>query len=663
MIPGAPFKRLIVADFETAWCSKSGYTLSKMTTEEYLRDPRFHAWGMCWKDFGNPAPATWVSHDDLPGFFASIDWDTTAVACQNTMFDAAILSWRYGVSPCFVFDTLSMGRALRGVEVGNSLKKLAEFYGLPPKGNAVHDTDGILPPNTLSPQIEKELAEYCAHDVFLCEEILKRMLADYPVKELRLIDMTLKMFLNPVLELDQDMLREAIEDEKTKREGLLVRLGVPEKDLASNPKFARILEGMGLEAPTKLKKPTAKTPNPVGRTFAFAKSDALFQAMLNGPREDVALLCEARLVAKSTQARTRAQRFLDIGTRGPLPIPLNYYAAATGRWGGTQAINLQNMKRGSFLRNAIMAPAGHSIVVGDLRQIEPRVVAWLTGDEAMLTAFRSGVDAYSVFGARMFNKPGMTQESEPLLRQSAKSALIGANYYLGWASFAAQLLTGFLGAPPVRYDKAFAKQLGVTPSDVERFVGWDVNIKKMALIPHTCTEEELLVHCLAAKAIIDKYRAAAQQVVAFWAWLQSVIQRSLYDGEEINYKCLVFRKGEILLPNGMRLVYPNLTRKVEPSGQVSWTFGNGENIYSGKILENLAQALARIVMTDGMLRVQRRYPVVFTCHDEQALIVPDAEAEEAVPWVRSQMVKVPPWMEGIPLDAEVSAGKRYGQVK
>ena len=49
-----PFKRVLVIDFETAW-DRREYTLSKMTTEEYVRDPRFKAWGLCWKEVGEDA--------------------------------------------------------------------------------------------------------------------------------------------------------------------------------------------------------------------------------------------------------------------------------------------------------------------------------------------------------------------------------------------------------------------------------------------------------------------------------------------------------------------------------------------------------------------------------------------------------------------------------
>lgn len=947
----APYDRILCLDFETRW-SRSDYTLSKMTTEEYIRDPRFKAFGVCVHEYGSDDPIVWVGHRELPAFFASVDWGRTAVLAHNAQFDVSIASWRYGARPAFIFDTLSMARALRGVEVGNSLARLAEDFGLPEKGRAVYSTDGL---DELTPQIEQELADYCKHDVYLCEAVFDRLVKGYPAKELRLIDMTIKMYTNAVLKLDREMLIKALTEEGERREGLLQRLGIQETSLASNAQFADILESLGVEPPTKISKTTGK------ETFAFAKNDALFQALLNGEREDVALLCEARIRVKSTTERTRAQRFLDISGRGPLPVPLSYYGAATGRWTASKgsAINMQNLKRGSFLRKAIMAPDDHQLVVGDLSQIEPRVLAWLSDYEDMLDIFRAGGDPYAAFGSQMFNIPGMTKESHPDLRQSAKSALLGCfgadtpvltsrgwvpilhvqatdtvwdgeewvchqgvvpqgekevltaagisatsdheiltehgwaewsevlanrsllksalllgsspvsagvarqlvdsilscsapaggqglstvttslqgallaampalkesllkldgnkkgttwsalidtivndcwtalapsssgvqirkvpytptmagaglpctkdglrtalisfvtssglaggidlsfnstestttggtnpatcgssaeastcptsdaslrekskrsnsassplkqrmqtydiayagprnrytiltwygpivvhncGYGLGWASFASQLLVGFLGAPPVRYDLAFAKKLGVTRDDAERFVEWDVNAQALEKIPHTCTTKELVIHCLAAKAIIDKYRATATPVVGFWSMMTELIEASLYHGKEYKHKCLTFRKGEILLPSGMPIVYPDLhVRRFEDEkgrAKVEWTYGDKRTkLYGGKITNNVTQGVARCVMTDGMLRTSKRYFVAGTVHDEQIVVVPEAEVEDAKKWVLDQMTMVPPYMPGIPLAADGGAHRRYGLAK
>ena len=441
-------------DFESSWGRAVKLGFSCQTNEEYVRDPRFKAWGLSWKWLGSDDKPVWVTHNDLPEFFTSIDWSITAVIAQNAQFDVSIMAWHYNAHPAFIIDTLSMGRALRGVEVGNSLAKLAQAFGLPEKGKGRSPSENIL--DVLPLDVEKELADYCVHDTWLCEQIFFHLGGfDYPKSELQLIDMTLKMYTRPLLQLDQEMLVKALTEEGQTREALLQKLNIQEADLASNPKFAAILNSIGVDAPTKISKTTGKP------TLALAKNDALFQALLNHEREDVALLCEARLRVKSTTERTRAQRFLDISQRGSLPVPLSYYGALSGRWTAAKgsAINMQNLKRGSFLRKAIMAPEGYQLVVGDLSQIEPRVLAWLSDYDEMLNIFRSGGDPYAAFGTQMFNIPGLTKDSHPDLRQSAKSALLGCGYGLGWASFASQLLVGFLGAPPVRYEKAFAKTL------------------------------------------------------------------------------------------------------------------------------------------------------------------------------------------------------------
>jgi len=652
-----PYDRILTIDFETYWDSKS-YTLSKMTTEEYIRDNKFLAFGACIHELWSDRPTQWYrGGDELHRVLSTYDWGRTAVLAHNAQFDVSILSWRYNVRPAFIFDTLSMGRALRGVEVGNSLAKLASDFFLPPKGTAVHSTDGL---KAISQEVEKELADYCAHDVFLCEEIFKRLVAGYPTSELRLIDMTLKMYTEPVLQLDQKMLVKAIEEERTIREGLLQRLDIDEKHLASNPKFAEILRTLGISPPMKTSKTTGK------QTLALAKNDAHVQALLNGDNEDVKTLCEARLKVKSTTERTRAQRFLEISQRGTLPVPLSYYGALSGRWTASKgsAINMQNLKRNSFLRKAIMAPEGYQLVVGDLSQIEPRVLAWLSDYEDMLDIFRSGADPYAAFGAQMFNIPGMTKDSHPDLRQSAKSALLGCGYGLGWASFAQQLLTGFLGAPPVRYSKDFAKLLGVNSEYAQSFANWDGNEEKLMEIPHTCSTQDLVYHSLAAKAIIDTYRRTAYPVVSFWSMCDHAMHKSLVGGKEMVYKCVTFRKGEIELPNGMKLLYPDLRQIKDDKGKSQIVYGpHATKLYAGKITNNITQALARIVMTDGMLRVSKRYPVKGTVHDELIAVVPDAEVEDAKTWVLAQMTMEPRYMPGIPLNADGGAHRRYGLAK
>jgi hypothetical protein len=246
-------------------------------------------------------------------------------------------------------------------------------------------------------------------------------------------------------------------------------------------------------------------------------------------------------------------------------------------------------------------------------------------------------------------------------------------YGLGWASFAAQLLVGFLGAPPVRYDMAFAKKLGVDGKYVERFLDWDDNVKALQEIPHNCTMQELLIHCVAAKKIIDIYRATASPVKGFWDMCSELIHTALAEGQEYNHKgALLFRKEEILLPNGMSIRYPNL-RQVEDEdakkagkARKQWVYGDGAEttkLYAGKVTNNVTQSLARIVMTDGLLKVSTRIPLVGTVHDEGLGIVKKEEGEKALGWMIRRMTEEPSYMPGIPLAADGGVHRRYGLAK
>ena len=175
---------------------------------------------------------------------------------------------------------------------------------------------------------------------------------------------------------------------------------------------------------------------------------------------------------------------------------------------------------------------------------------------------------------------------------------------------------------------------------------------------------ELLVHCVVAKEIIDKYREASEPVLMFWEMCQALIERSLYKGNEFTYKCLTFRKGEVVLPSGLCLRYPDLAFELDEKGRLQWVYGEHKTkLYGGKLTENIVQAVARCVMTDGMLRIQERYRCVLTVHDEVVVLCPETSVSDALPWVYDQMVAEPVYMPGIPLKADIDAAKRYGEAK
>ncbi len=386
---------LVTLDFETYY--DKDYSLSKLTTEEYINDPRFQIIGVGVK-YGDKPPQWYSPGDDLKLSIVLADLNNHMVLCHNTMFDAAILAWKLGIKPKFLLDTQSMARAVLGGTEKHLLAALAERYNLGAKGKEVLDAEGKRRED-FSPAELQQYGRYCMNDVELTHKLFKKLGAGFPQDELRTIDMTLRMFTDPVLCLDTPTIQRESDLEQHRKDTLLSSLGghIQAGDLRSNDKFAEVLRSLGVDPPTKVSAKTGKT------TWAFAKNDADFKALMEHDDPMVQAAVEARLGHKSTQKATRAARFMGIAKRmGKLPVPLAYYSAHTGRYGGTDGINMQNLPRASkkdpdsgLLRKAIIAPPGHRLVVADLSQIEARLLVWQAGQEDKIQAFAQGRDTYS----------------------------------------------------------------------------------------------------------------------------------------------------------------------------------------------------------------------------------------------------------------------------
>ena len=331
---------MITIDFETYYSRE--YSLTRLTTEEYVRDPQFQVIGVAVKV--NSEPAQWFSGslEETAEWLAQYDWGNHFVLAHNAQFDAAILTWVFGQKPKAWLDTLSMARAMFGITVGGSLAKLVEHFGLGTKGLEVNDAKGLRLEDFPADQLA-QYGEYCKNDVELTYKLYHEM-SSFPLIEKRLIDITIRMFSDPLLELDVDKLESHLIEVRDRKERLFVEAGITKEILNSSAKFAELLVQNGVEPPIKISPATGKD------TFAFAKSDAEFMALLEHPNETVQALVAARVGAKSTLEETRTERFIQIARRGHiggalrrLPIPLKYYAAHTGRWGGSDKVNLQNL--------------------------------------------------------------------------------------------------------------------------------------------------------------------------------------------------------------------------------------------------------------------------------------------------------------------------------
>jgi len=589
-----------------------------MTTEEYIRSDEFETIGFAiqclsrQEDGGEPH---WYSGTRayLKTVLDKYKLDKHLVVAHNAMFDMAILNWQFDIKPKGIADTLSMARAIHGTEVGGSLAKLAEHYGLGVKGTEVLNALGKrrIDFNT---QDLAQYGEYCKNDVVLTMALFEQLSAGFPPIELRLIDLTIRMFSEPSLWLDGNMLHDHLGSVRRAKEVYLNKY--MKEDLMSNDKFAQLLNSLGVTPPTKISPATGK------ETWAFAKTDEGFKALLEHEEESVQLLACSRLGVKSTLEETRTERFIEIAQRGLFPIPLRYYAAHTGRWGGDDKVNLQNLPRQSRLKDAIMAPPGSVIVDSDSSQIEARTLAWLAEQNDLVDAFERGEDVYKIMASSIYVKA--QEEISKDERFVGKTTILGCGYGMGSAKFKAQL-----------------KTFNVEIEDGE------------------------------ANRIIKVYRETYDWIPQLWRQAGVAL-----DAMFANQTTTLGRNGILVvegtkgirLPNGLYVKYPNLRKIRNEQGKDEYVYDTKKGkavvpnrIYGGKVIENVCQALARIIIGEQMLQVAKKYKVVMTVHDAIACVIPEQEAQTGQEYVEMCMRMRPKWAQELPLNCESGVGKSYGE--
>lgn len=614
---------LITLDFETYY--DKTFTLSRMSMEDYICDPRFHLIMVGVKV--NKQPATWHSFPTMDGYaklFDDLGLRNAAVLCHNTLFDATILQHHFGVIPRILLDTLCMAQAtLKPYHRSISLASCLRVLDCPiQKMDTVYSMIG----RTLSSLTAQELEQYglyCTTDVEGTYWLFQQLCKNTPADELEIIDLTMRMYVEPQFDLDEGVLRGTLQDERDNKRRLINNLppDIKPSQLSSNPQFAKLLESKGVDVPMKIS-PTTLKP-----TYALAKNDPewkeLEEQYLNDPI--IAPLLLGRLGLKSTIGETRAERFLNIAQEyGKLRVPLRYYAAHTGRYGGMEKINCQNLPRIDYdsdspnqLRYALCAPEGHSVLTCDLSQIEARLNAWLSGATELLEVFATGGDPYCSFASKVWGRP-ITKEDK-LERFIGKTCILGLGYGMG------------------------AKKLQATLR--ARGIVEDIDV---------------------IQGYVDVYRNAYHQIRDLWKRCDEIIPLMASGGNAEIGPCII-DGPRILLPNDMYLAYPNLNYTTNRMYE-GWSYefaGMGRTLWGGKLVENLIQSLARIVIMGHMLETKRRLGLkpALQAHDELVYIVPNARLTECKEGLLSIMRSVPSWATGLPVDAEAGVGRNYGEAK
>jgi hypothetical protein len=353
--------RIIVADWETFFDSKD-YTLKRMTTENYIRDPRFEAHGVAilQPDAVIPRPV-WLRPNEFRNWAATIDWSDVFLIHHHAQFDGLIESHHFGINPKAYGCTLAMARLLLGNHLSVSLDSVRKHFGMALKTTPYGLFDGKHW-HELDSYAQAKVAEGACDEVASIWTIFQYLAKDFPAEEYAVVDTTIRMFTQPALVADVELLAQIWEDEEKKKSTQMAELGVTEAQLQSADYFAGLLRAEGVEPEQKEGKK--------GSIYAFAKTDDFMRELLESDDDRVRALAEIRLGVKSTYMQTRAETWGYMGSRGPMCVYLSYAGAGTLRPSGGDKANFLNMKRQSQLRKTLKAPEGFLLLPVDSSQIE-----------------------------------------------------------------------------------------------------------------------------------------------------------------------------------------------------------------------------------------------------------------------------------------------------
>ncbi len=301
---------------------------------------------------------------------------------------------------------------------------------------------------------------------------------------------------------------------------------------------------------------------------------------------------------------------------GTLPVYLNYCGAHTTRWSGGGGVNFQNLPRGGDLRRALMAPPGHKLAIVDLSQIECRILSWLAGEQDVLTAFREGRDLYSEGASRFYGR--QITRAEKLERHLGKTLELGCGFGMGAVKLRATCRAGALGGPPII----------LSESDSQR--------------------------------ALDTYRDSHRGVVQYWKDAGRILSR-LAGGPDLEWGPMLVSNGRIILPNGAPLIYETIEFDQEWN---AWKIKNRNGwtkMYGGRLVENVVQALARVVVSQAMNRITAQgIKIVLCAHDELVACLPDTpDISSTFEFMKEEMKREPAWLPNIPLDVEAVLADRY----
>lgn len=645
---------VITVDFESYWSQT--YTLSKMSPLEYVMGDEYETISCAIKINDGKAEVLF-GHAAITARFAQLDIKNSALLAHNMSgFDAYICTYKFRLQPKVWLDTAAMARPLHAKTIGVSLAKLVQHYGIGVKNNAVlMQTRGRHLADFTKAEIE-DMRTYNGEDADQCYALFKILQPTTPARELWQIDLITRMRTEPAFVLDKHLLEDTlVKEQAAKREMLreVARMlsGVTpdienqftddqllehaRSELASQPKFAALLEARGVEVPMK-----ASKTNPDKQVPALAKSDEEFIALQEHDDPIVATAARARLMVKSTLLETRIAKIITAAdlAGGRLPVPIRYAGADTsGRDSGEEynmlnfpRINKKKPKLTDALRYSLTTPPGYKIVVADQSNIELRVnhTLWGVKSSMALWAADPRADLYKASAARRYGISEADIDDKDPRRQQAKVENLGLGFGAGAKTF-----------------RTVAKSMS----------GGEINL--------SLTE---------AQQSVDAWRADYPEIVQGWDKCDDALI-AIHNGEQMQVDPwgLVHTTPDGLQLPGYLIRYPKLRReKTLRNGRMrwQWVYAEGRHkagIYGSKADENIVQSLARHTIVDNTIQVFKRtgFRPALRPYDELVYVVPEDKADELLRVVLEVMRTPPTWWPQLTVWAEGSIASTYGAAK
>ena len=527
----------LVLDFETYF--DKDLTLKKLNYTEYVA--KTHV--LCVSTLHN---RQLIGTHNAEEHLTQFDWPNILLIGHNLLFDALVLKRHFNIEAGAYLDTLGMARLLHPTR-DHDLESLRERYlpnSLTKDHSALTSTKGKTW-DALSLEEQSNLIAYCKNDTLITAQLYELWKDQIPEQEAQIMDHTIKLWLNPVLVLDAEKALIAIQKEQDEVKHLLQKHKLAKETIRSDQQFYNFLETKGVTPPTQFSKKQQK------HIPAFSKTNPAFQQFYHEHPELHELLDLKRTINSNIKESRTANliRAAELNN-GRIPVAYNYCGAFTARFSGANKNNLQNLPRGSLLRDSIVAPEGHILVVCDLAQIEARVLAWIAGEDKITTVFSEKRDLYSEVATQIYGFP-VNKKDHPDERWVGKTAALGLGYSMSATKF--QIYCQIMG-----------RQL--EPSFCEK--------------------------------VVETYRTTYFHIPELWKRAQYAIHLLQRTNNE-NYHLapgITFHNHTIILPSQRKLSYEGLNYVED---EQAYRLPNGKKVYGALIVENCIAAGTLVLTQNG----------------------------------------------------------------